>query len=116
MGIGTSRQLGAALALSAGVIAVPCASADILTVCPDGMGDYTVIQAAIDAASGGDVVELCDAEFIEYSISFRGKAITVRSSSGFPELCMVRSQVIFESGEGPSSVLAGVTVSVPSTG
>lgn len=94
-------------------VCLPGASdADILTVCSDGMGDYTVIQAAIDAASGGDVVELCDAEFIEYGISFRGKAITVRSSSGNPELCMIRSQVIFESGEGPSSVLAGVTVSV----
>ncbi len=84
--------------------------ADTLTVCPDGTGDYTLIQQAIDAAVDGDIVELCDGEFVSY-ITFRGKAITVRSTSGDPSRCVIRSPVVFESGEGPSSVLMGVTVS-----
>jgi pectin methylesterase-like acyl-CoA thioesterase len=61
-------------------------------VCPDGSGDFTTIQAAIDAAVDGDVVELCDAVFSgdgNGNCFFRGKAITVRSASGVPEQCVV---------------------------
>ncbi len=94
------------------IVPLGTSRADTLTVCPDGSGDFVLIQEAIDAAVDGDVVELCEAEFTSYSITFRGKAITVRSAIGDPSMCIVRSQVIFESGEGPSSILKGVTVSI----
>ena len=35
-----------------------------LHVCPDGSGDFPTIQAAVDAASSGDTIALCDATFI----------------------------------------------------
>ena len=81
MRIGASRQLGVALAFSALGIAVSCASADTLTVCPDGTGDYTLIQDAIDAAADGDVVQLCDGEFATPHgelVDLRGKAMSPR--------------------------------------
>jgi pectin methylesterase-like acyl-CoA thioesterase len=49
--------LGLALALAG------AASAATYVILPDGSGDYATIQAAIDAAAPGDVIELADGIF-----------------------------------------------------
>jgi hypothetical protein len=97
-------------------IAAPT-SATTYSVCPDGSGDFETIQDGIDAAVDGDVVELCDAVFSgtgNGNCDFLGKAITVRSASGEPEQCVVvpfgGAAFYFASGEGPSSVLEGITI------
>jgi hypothetical protein len=89
---------------------------------PDGTGQYPTIQAAINAASNGWVIELANGTFTgsgNRDIDFLGKAITVRSQSGDPSLCTIDCQgsesdphrgFRFHSGEGPSSALQGVTI------
>ena len=89
-----------------------------LHVNAEGTGDFPTIQAAINAAITGEVVELADGIFTGYGnreIDFLGKAITVRSASGDPQSCVVDCQelgrgFIFQSGEGSGSALEGVTV------
>jgi hypothetical protein len=83
-------------------------------------GDYTTIQAAIDAptTAGGDEVVVA-ADVYHERIDFRGKAITVRSTNpddpGVVAATIVDgdaggSVVTFSSGEGNGSVLAGFTI------
>jgi parallel beta-helix repeat protein len=106
--------LRAAILLAA---AVPT-SATTYSVCPDGTGDFTTIQAAIDAAADGDVIELCNGTFSgvgNRSIDYLGKAITVRSASGNPEACVIvcggfTFGFYIHQGEGPSSVIEGLTI------
>ncbi len=93
-------------------------TAEVYTVLPDGNGDFPTIQAAIDAAEEWDVIELGDGTFTgdgNRSVSFLGKAVTVRSASGDPEACVVDCEMVdcgfvFASGEGPLSVLDGLTI------
>jgi len=80
------------------------------------------IQAGIDSASAGDVVELADAIYTgegNRDIDFMSKAVTVRSASGNPDLCVIDCEgsesaphraFRFHSGEGPESVLEGVSI------
>ncbi len=59
---------------------VPTASAAPLTVCPDG-GSYTTIQQAVNAASGGDVIEICAGvydESVDLSAMASPGALTLR--------------------------------------
>jgi hypothetical protein len=91
-------------------------------VTPDGTGDFPTIQAAINSSADGDIVELADGVFVgpgNRDIEYLGRAITVRSLSGNPEQCVIDCQgsegephrgISFVSGEGPGSVLAGVTI------
>ena len=44
-------------------------------------GDHSTIQAAIDAALDGDLVEVAPGTYLE-TIDFLGKPITVRSAAG----------------------------------
>jgi len=88
----------------------------------DGPADFDTIQAGIDAANDGDTVLVAPGEYIiTESITFRGKAITVRSEAG-PEVTTMRmsestsnldraSVIIFENGETETTVLEGFTVS-----
>jgi hypothetical protein len=105
------------------LLAVPAlTSAEIWYVKPDGSGDAPTIQAAIDSASTGDTVMLANGVYTgvgNRGIDFRGKAITVRSELGVPELCVIDCELLpdefrrgfrFRSGEGPESVLMGVTI------
>lgn len=91
-------------------------------VAPDGSGDFPTIQAAVDGANDGDVIELADGVFTgagNRDISYSGKAITIRSASGNAEACFIDCQgtpeephcgFIFASGEGPGSILEAISV------
>jgi hypothetical protein len=94
--------------LSSLVIAAVC-TADTIQV----PGDQPTIQAAIDAAAGGDIVVVASGTYAE-NIDFLGKAITVISASGAATTIIDGNQkgstVLFAGGEGPDSVLDGFTL------
>jgi len=89
-------------------------SADVIHV----PGDYPTIQEGIDAALGGDIVEIADGTYTGFGnkdLDFFGKAITVRSASGDPELCVIDCEedgrgLYFHSGEGEDSAVEGLTI------
>lgn len=86
-------------------------------------GTFGTIQAAIDAAGDGDVIEVGPGTYTgpgNYDIDFRGKAITVRSAAG-PQSTIInvagaaangenRRGFYFHQGEGSDTVLSGFTV------
>jgi len=88
-------------------------------------GDYSTIQAAINAANNGDLVLVADGIYIE-NINFTGKAITVAShfiqdgdtshiqntiiDGSQPSHSDSGSVVSFISGEDTTSVLCGFTI------
>ncbi|MBN2477183.1 MAG: right-handed parallel beta-helix repeat-containing protein [Pirellulales bacterium] len=86
---------------------------------------FDAIQEAIAAAANGDTVVVLDGTYLglgNYGIDFLGKAIHVRSQNG-PDACQVGIHgedkqdddsgrgFVFNSGEGPESVLDGLTIS-----
>ncbi|MCZ6765889.1 MAG: hypothetical protein O7D32_03070, partial [bacterium] len=84
---------------------------------PDGTGDVINIQVAIaDSASPGDTVLLAPGEFRgpgNTDVDFGGMAVTVTSAlgAGFTKInCESRQAFLFQSGEGPSTVLSEVTI------
>ncbi|MFA6197851.1 MAG: T9SS type A sorting domain-containing protein [Patescibacteria group bacterium] len=105
-----------------GLIVPHRADATTYVVYPDGSGPTPNIQAAINAAIGGDIIELTDGIFTgdgNRDIDFVGKAITVRSQSGNPESCVIDCQgssetphigFYFDSSEGAGSKLIGVKI------
>jgi hypothetical protein len=98
------------------------ASATTYVIEPDGSGDFPTIQAAINASSDGDIIELADGTFTDAGnrdVDFGGRAVTVRSQSGDPETCVIDCEgseadphrgFIFQSDEGPESIVEGITV------
>ena len=78
----------------------------------------TTIQAGIDSASPGDVVIVADGTHTgpgNRDLDFLGKAITVRSASGNPTLCIIECQSLgrgfhFRRGETSDSVVQGFTI------
>ena len=88
-------------------------------------GDYSTIQAAINAASNGDLVLVTDGTYQE-NINFKGKAITVAShfildeleshivntiiNGSLPSHPDSGTVVMFKSGEDTTSVLCGFTI------
>ena len=77
------------------VVPTPARGAN-LSVHPDGTGPYPSIQAAIDAARGGDTITLSDGVYTgpgNFNIDLRGKAITVASTSGDPRACVIDCEV-----------------------
>ena len=107
------------------LLVIPCI-ADIIVVEDDGSGDYPTIQAAIDAASIWDIIEVQPGTYIgngNRDIDFRGKAITVRSiDPNNPDI--VAATIIdcngtestphrgffFHHNEDANSILAGLTI------
>jgi hypothetical protein len=97
------------------------AEATTYVVHPDGTGDFPTIQDAVNAVVTGDVIELSNGTFTgngNRDVSFLGKAITIRSQGGAAN-CIVNAAgstfdlhvgFRFESDEGATSVLQGVTV------
>lgn len=114
------RSCFSMMVVATGLVLLLGARSDAATylVRPDGTGDYPTIQAAINAASNGDVIELASGTFTgtgNRNVGFGGKAVTVRSQAGDPEQCIVDCQSAargfrFESGEPSEAVLEGVTV------
>ncbi len=105
----------AALSLVLGLPAV--VSADTITVCWDGSGDYLTIQAGIDAASDGDEVVVCDGVYTgpgNKNLDFGGKAITVRSENG-PDNCIIDCEndgrgFYFHNDETADALVDGFTI------
>jgi hypothetical protein len=82
--------------------------------------DFDSIQTGIDATSDGDMVLVAPGEYvITMPITFRGKAITVKSETG-PDETTIRMGtpadtnracvVVFENGETSASILDGFTI------
>ena len=83
--------------------------------------DQTTLQAAIDAASDGDVVIVARGVYRgpgNRDIHLRGKPLFVRSAAG-PDTCVIDCQAdvdnprrgfIFDGGEGAQTVLEGFTI------
>ena len=83
--------------------------------------DYATIQMAIDASVGGDVVLVAPGTYTgdgNLDITFRGKAITVRSEDG-PQTCIIDCKgtednthrgFFFHASEDANSILQGFTV------
>ena len=82
-------------------------------------GDFATIQEAIDAAFNGDEVVLEPGTYVEHSIDFRGKAVTVRSQDP-ADPSVVASTIVdgggggsvflLTGGETAASVLSGLTI------
>ena len=97
------------------------AHAKIIIVDDDLPADFNNIQAAIESAGHGDVIIVNPGTYTgegNRDIDFLGKAITVRSMNG-PETCIINCEgteseshrgFYFHSGEGPDSVLSGLTI------
>ena len=91
------------------IIAQPTAAATLHVP-----GDYGTIQAAIDAASPGDQIEVAAGTYYE-AINFIGKAIRLYSSGGqavtFIDATGLDSPVVTcVSGEGADTILEGFTI------
>ena len=75
--------------------------------------DHPTIQAGIDAAAGGDVVLVDPGTYVE-NINFLGKAVEVRSETGYEETVIDGSRldpvVRFVSSETDLSVIDGFTI------
>jgi len=114
-------QLATALTLLVVPLLVPTNGlARTWHVTPGGTGEAPTIQAGIDSAAAADTVLLSDDVFTgdgNRDIDFKGKAITVRSESGDPTLCIIDCEGTsgdhhwgfkFTTDEGSTSVLEGV--------
>ncbi len=106
-------------------LTISCTAREI-TVDANGTGEYPTVQAAIDAANAGDVIELQPGTYTSNGnrdIDFKGKAITVRSTDpNDPNI--VASTVVdcngtqaephrgfyLNNGENANSILAGLTI------
>jgi len=96
--------------------------ATIYVLNPEGSGDFPTIQAAVDSSVDGDVIELADGTYTgdgNRDINFFGREITVRSQSGNPELCILKTEgtsedwhraFFFANGEGNDARVEGLTI------
>ena len=99
-------------------LCLPVADATTYVVDPDGTGDFPTIQAAIDVAIDGDVIELTDGIFTgpgNRDLSYLGKAITIRSQSGDPATCHIACEnagraFVVVNDEGSGSVLESISM------
>lgn len=79
-------------------------------------GQYGTIQAAIDAATDGDIIQVSSGTYSgpgNRDIYFAGKAITLRSADGPGKTiidCGGHRGFHFRGSEGPDSVLRGFTI------
>ncbi|MFC1572848.1 FlgD immunoglobulin-like domain containing protein [Candidatus Eisenbacteria bacterium] len=100
-----------------GLIVPFLASATTYLINPDGTGDFPTIQAAVDAASDGDVIELADGVFIgegNRGVNWEGTDIALRAELGDPTSCIIDCQNIdrgFAVRLTPSSAsIQGITI------
>jgi parallel beta-helix repeat protein len=105
------------ITLAVVMAAATTASGRTWCILPDGSGDAPTIQDGINAAVAGDSVLLAAGTYTgvgNRDIDFLGKAITVTSESG-RDVTIIDCEglgrgFIFQSGEGLSSALLGVTI------
>ncbi len=106
-----------------GALPVGCGTGAITYVIqPDGSGDWPTIQAAINIVTVGDTILLADGVFTgegNRDLDYLGKAITIQSLSGDPELSVIDCQgtlaenhrgFIFQTDEVVTSILRNVTI------
>ncbi|MBD3236024.1 MAG: hypothetical protein GF330_04925 [Candidatus Eisenbacteria bacterium] len=105
-----------------GLLLAASPHAETYFVAPDGSGDFPTIQAAVDAAQDGDVIELGDGVFLgdgNRDIDMRGDALTIRSRNGMAESCILDCQgsaadphrgFVFHSGETAASRVADLKI------
>lgn len=103
---------GACMVVAGALLPPVSAAAAVREVCSYGCA-YPTIQAAIDAAADGDLVRVHDGVYRE-TVNFKNRAVTVRSVNG-PKSTVIDGGeqdrgVVFESFEGPDSVLDGFTI------
>ncbi len=99
------------LAIPLIAVLAPFATAETITV----PKDAKTIQEAINLAQGDDVIHVLPGRYNE-SINFNGKAITIKSTGGAAVTTidgwkLEDSVVKCISGEGPSTILDGFTIS-----
>ncbi len=109
-------------ALGTILLAANAASGETFVVRPDGTGDFPTIQAALAAAPWGSVIELAAGTYTgpgNRDLHFHGKPITIRPQDDQAGACILDCQgsavdphrgFIFDWGEGPGSVVQGVTI------
>ncbi len=102
------------MAIAALLLVAPTIGAT-LTVVQDGSGDFTDIQAAIEAAASGDTVEVA-AGVYEGALDFLGKDLQVIGVDGAAQTTIDGDgetfwAVTFESGESSAALLQGFTIS-----
>ena len=87
------------------VLTVPCAGGTV-SVNWDGMGDYTTIQAGIDAANPGDTVIVTEGTYVE-NISFGGKNVILTSTDPDDWSVVAGTVIDGSGGAGPVVLFAG---------
>jgi hypothetical protein len=108
----------AVLAVLAAAAQFVPALATTYVVSPDGSGDFETIQDAVEAAKRGDVIELTDGVFHgegNHDIDMMGRAVTIRSQSGDPAVCLIQAQTdergfAIDDGEGPDTIIESIGV------
>lgn len=100
-----------------GAFGIGCAE-DTLRVKADGSGEYPNIQAALNSCSSWDVVELADGVYTEYGnrgLAFPNSAVTMRSASGDPSVCIIDCEdqdraISFSGGVHQEAILRGIGI------
>ncbi|MDG2292430.1 MAG: hypothetical protein P8L37_07200, partial [Phycisphaerales bacterium] len=94
-----------------------CHDPSLITVNADGSGDYPSIQAAIDAAKYGDVIELSAGIFYESGLNTLGKTISISGVGGpeGPQTTVdaegaIDNVFMIESNEGPQTVIQNLVI------
>jgi hypothetical protein len=106
------RTLPVAVAVAGLVAAAAAAAAPAAAGVRRVPADHATIQAAIDAAADGDAIEVSDGTYQE-RISFKGKAIAVRSVHGAAATIVDgggQGAVVAFSGESAEASLTGFTI------
>jgi hypothetical protein len=92
--------------------------AETYVVNPDGTGDFPTIQAAVDAAQDGDIVELTDGMFSgpgNCNVMISRKHVSVRSQGGDPRDCIIdcagsEDGIMFDHLLETDAVISGITI------
>jgi len=77
-------------------------------------GDHATIQGAINASSNGDVIAIAAGTYYEHTLNPNGKAITIGSASGNPDVTIDAQQggsvFMIESGEDDGTVIKDLVI------
>ncbi len=86
---------------------------DTLVVCKDDRGDFNSIQAAVDAAGSGTVIEVCSGTYTE-NLKIKNKSLTLRAmadeSPAIIEASSNESTIAISQVETPGVVIEGFVI------